>query len=118
MDSTRQFTAAEQAYYSQLDEDVTTGRIGTVRRGTPRDGSRISDDELDAILRGRPGLGRDHATGTGRSPRRQVRLPESTNDALRYLEVGVSVDGTGRRTIFHAMEVTDLYRHLVPPSER
>ncbi len=82
MDSTRQFTAAEQAYYSQLDEDVTTGRIGTVRRGTPRDGSRISDDELDAILRGRPGLGRDHATGTGRSPRRQVRLPESTNDAL------------------------------------
>lgn len=72
MDSTRQFTAAEQAYYSQLDEDVTTGRIGTVRRGTPRDGSRISDDELDAILRGRP----------GRSPRRQVRLPESTNDAL------------------------------------
>lgn len=38
--------------------------------------------------------------------------------ALRYLEVGVSVDGTGRRTIFHAMEVTDLYRHLVPPSER
>ena len=58
MDSTRQFTAAEQAYYSQLDEDVTTGRIGTVRRGTPRDGSRISDDELDAILRGRPGRGR------------------------------------------------------------
>ena len=78
MDSPRQFTAAEQAYYSQLDEDVTAGRIGTVRRGTPRDGSRISDDELDAILRGRPGLGRDHATGTGRSPRRQVRLPERT----------------------------------------
>ena len=44
--------------------------------------------------------------------------PTRDPDALRYLEVGVSVDGTGRRTIFHAMEVIDLYRHLVPPSGR
>ena len=34
------------------------------------------------------------------------------------LEVGVAVDGRGRRIIFHAMEVTDLYRHLIPPTDR
>ena len=87
-DSTRApFTDTEQAYYNQLDEDVTAGRIPAVGRGTRRDGSRISDTDLDAILRGRPGLGQSHATGRGRSPRRQVRLPEHTNAALdAYIE--------------------------------
>ena len=80
-------TEADQAYYNQLDEDVTAGRIPTIGRGTHRDGSRISDTDLDAILRGRPGLGQSHATGRGRSPRRQVRLPEHTNAALdAYIE--------------------------------
>ena len=51
-DSTRApFTDAEQAYYNQLDEDVTAGRIPAIGRGTRRDGSRISDTDLDAILR-------------------------------------------------------------------
>ena len=87
-DSTRApFTDAEQAYYNQLDEDVTAGRIPAVGRGTRRDGSRISDTDLDAILRGRPSLGQSHATGRGRSPRRQVRLPEHTDAALTaYVE--------------------------------
>ena len=86
-DSTRApFTDAEQAYYNQLDEDVTAGRVTAIHRGAPR-GSRISDTDLDAILRGRPGLGQAHATGRGRSPRRQVRLPEHTNAALdAYIE--------------------------------
>ena len=44
-----------------------------------------------------------------------VGLPHP--QALRYLEVGVAVDGRGRRTIFHVMEVTDLSRHLVPPAD-
>lgn len=44
-----------------------------------------------------------------------VGLPHP--QALRYLEVGVAVDSRGRRIIFHAMEVTDLYRHLVPPTD-
>ena len=69
-------TEAEQAYYNQLDEDVTAGRVPTIGRGTRRDGSRVSDTGLDAVLRGRPGLGQSRATGRGRSPRRQVRLPE------------------------------------------
>ena len=43
--------------------------------------------------------------------------PTRDPDALRYLEVGVSVDGTGRRTIFHAMEVTNLYRRLIPRTD-
>ena len=47
-------------------------------------------------------------------PRRGLRDPQ----ALHYLEVGVAVDGHGRRIIFHAMEVTDLYRHLIPPTDR
>ena len=87
-DSTRApFTDAEQAYYNQLDEDVTASRIPAVGRGTRRDGSRISDTDLDAILRGRPALGQSHATGRGRSPRRQVRLPEHTDAALTaYIE--------------------------------
>ena len=80
-------TEADQAYYNQLDEDVTAGRIPTIGHGTHRDGSRISDTDLDAILRGRPGLGQSHATGRGRSPRRQVRLPEHTDAALTaYIE--------------------------------
>ena len=76
------FTEAEQAYYDQLDGDVTAGRVRRVGPVHHRDGSRVSDDELDAILRGRPTLGHDHATGRGRSPRRQVRLPADTNAAL------------------------------------
>ena len=80
-------TEADQSYYNQLDEDVTAGRVPTIGHGTSRDGSRISDADLDAILRGRPGLGQSHATGHGRSPRRQVRLPEHTNAALdAYIE--------------------------------
>ena len=47
-------TEADQAYYNQLDEDVTAGRVPTIGHGTHRDGSRISDTDLDAILRGRP----------------------------------------------------------------
>ena len=35
-------TEAEQAYYNQLDEDVTAGRVPTIGRGTRRDGSRVS----------------------------------------------------------------------------
>ena len=80
-------TEADQAYYNQLDEDVTAGRVPPIGHGTSRDGSRIGDTELDAILRGRPGLGQSHATGRGRSPRRQVRLPEHTDAALTaYVE--------------------------------
>ena len=33
-------------------------------------------------------------------------------------EVGVAVDGRGNRKIFHAMEVTDLYRYIVPRDDR
>jgi hypothetical protein avisC_01788 len=45
-----------------------------------------------------------------------VGLPHAL--ARRYLEVGVAVDGRGRRIVFHAMEVTDLYRHLLPPTDQ
>lgn len=45
-----------------------------------------------------------------------VGLPHP--QALRYLEVGVTVDGHGTRTVFHAMEVTDLYRHLIPSADQ
>ena len=36
-------TEAEQAYYNQLDEDVTAGRVPTIGRGTRRDGSNYQD---------------------------------------------------------------------------
>jgi hypothetical protein avisC_01788 len=44
-----------------------------------------------------------------------VGLPHP--QALRHLEVGVTVDGRGRRTVFRAMEVTDLYRHIIPRTD-
>ncbi len=50
--------------------------------GRVRDGSRVSEGELDALFAGRPKLGHTHATGTGRSPHRQVRLPEGADAAL------------------------------------
>jgi len=52
---------------------------------------------------------------TGEQSLTFVGLPHP--QALRHLEVGVTVDGRGRRTIFHAMEVTDLYRHLIPHTD-
>ena len=45
-----------------------------------------------------------------------VGLPHQ--HAMRYIEVGVAVDGRGSRKIFHAMEVTDLYRYIVPRDDR
>ncbi|WP_366181331.1 hypothetical protein ABXS69_04355 [Actinomyces timonensis] len=49
MTNNRAFTEAEQAYYDQLDEDVTAGRVQRVGSVHHRDGSAISDDELDAL---------------------------------------------------------------------
>lgn len=34
--------------------------------------------------------------------------------ARHYLEVGVGMSAQGEFYIFHAMEVTDLYRYLIP----
>ncbi|PHP52411.1 ribbon-helix-helix protein, CopG family [Actinomyces ruminis] len=83
----RALTDAEEVYYDQYDEDVTAGRVPIIGHGARRDGTRISDAELDDIFRGRPTLGRSRAAGRGRSPRRQVRLPERTNAALdAYVE--------------------------------
>ena len=48
----------------------------------PAEAPRRDEDELRAIMRGRPSLGSTHATGKGASARRQVRLPERTNTAL------------------------------------
>ena len=93
---------ADQAYYDQLDEDVTAGRVPTIARGAARDGSRMSDVELDAILSGRPSLGATHATGRGRSPRRQVRLSEQTDAALD--EYVTAHDTTASAVIRKAVE--------------
>ena len=48
----------DDAYYDAYDEDIVVGRVKPVRtthRTNP--GARVSDDELDAIFRGRPNLG-------------------------------------------------------------
>ena len=80
-------TEAEHACYNQLDEDVTAGRVPAIGRGTRRDGSRVSDTELDAVPRAPPGPGRSGAPGGVRPPRRQVRLPEHTDATLTaYVE--------------------------------
>ena len=46
-------TEAEQAYYNQLDEDVTAGRVPTIGRGTRRDGSEARRVGKECIPRGR-----------------------------------------------------------------
>lgn len=81
-ENTQDLTPAEQERWERLDRDVTTGRARRVGAVHHRDGSPLAGVELDAILRGRPSLGSSHASGQGRSPRRQVRLPEATNAAL------------------------------------
>ena len=73
----------EDAYYDAYDEDIAAGRVKPVRttlRASP--GTRVSNDELDTIFRGRPNLGEVHATGAGRSPARQVRFSPATDAAL------------------------------------
>ncbi|ARD41307.1 hypothetical protein [Actinomyces gaoshouyii] len=51
--------------------------------GQPLGGGDIADeDELRAIMGGRPNLDSPRATGAGASARRQVRLPEHLNTAL------------------------------------
>ena len=46
----------DDAYYDAYDEDIVAGRVKpvrTARRTNPE--ARVGGDELDAILRGRPG---------------------------------------------------------------
>lgn len=50
----------------------------TIGHSPHRDGSRINDDELGALPCGRPDVCHARTIGRWRSPRRQVRLPEST----------------------------------------
>lgn len=65
----------------QLAALAAEGKLRPV--GQPLGGGDIVDeDELRAIMGGRPTLGHDRATGRGASARRQVRLPEHTNTAL------------------------------------
>lgn len=79
----------EDAYYDSYDEDIVAGRVKPVRTTLRTDpGTRVSDDELDAIFRGRPNLGEIRATGAGRPPARHVRFSPATDAALaEYVRV-------------------------------
>lgn len=88
---------SEDAYFDAYDEDIAAGRVKPVRttlRTSP--GGRVSDDELDAIFRGRPNLGEAHATGAGRSPARHVRFSPATDAALAEY---VRAHGTTRSAV-------------------
>ena len=63
-------------------------------------------------------VGRVEVPSRRRGTRSFMFVGLSHPHALRYLEVGVAVDGTGHRQVFHAMEVTDLHRHHIPPADR
>lgn len=65
------------AEWAESDEATQTPQTSPVFRG--KDAARASRAFLG---RGRPTLGADHATGEGRSPRRQVRLDARTNARL------------------------------------
>ena len=65
------------AEWAESDEATHTPQTSPVFRG--KDAARASRAFLG---RGRPTLGADHATGQGRSPRRQVRLDARTNARL------------------------------------
>ena len=57
-------------------------RQPTPRKPAPCSGARTPRASRAFLGRGRPTLGADHATGEGRSPRRQVRLDSRTNARL------------------------------------
>ena len=64
--------------WADSDEPVVSGQVVT---GAEAD--RMADEALR--MAGRPSLGHSRETGEGRSPRRQVRLPQELNAELdRY----------------------------------
>lgn len=66
---------------SRLDEDDLADLTAwTESDGPVDDGFTLADRTLR--MAGRPALGSDRATGEGRSPRRQVRLPPELNEQL------------------------------------
>lgn len=70
---------------SSTDEQLDT--LGPARGlepvGWPQGGRQVAgEEELGALMGGRPRLGHARATGGGASARRQVRLDEKTNAAL------------------------------------
>lgn len=74
---------------SKLDEhDLAELTAWAESDGPVDDGFILGDEEdrrlADRTMRmaGRPALGSHRATGEGRSPRRQVRLPRELNDEL------------------------------------
>lgn len=74
----------------ELTDDLTSDQLAELaeagkleRIGSPLGGAIIAnEDELRAVFSGRPSLGHTRATGQGRSPRRQVRLPQALNARL------------------------------------
>lgn len=85
---THTLTEEEEARYSALAD---TAERGELKQLGPALGSRTlaNADDLASFMvthgvttGGRPNLGRARATGHGRSPRRQVRLPEDLNNRL------------------------------------
>lgn len=86
-------TPEEQAMFAEAAErfergdfdDALRDASATALRGD--DAKRSGQEFLARVSAGRPNLGAGTATGRGRSPRRQVRLDEDTNDWLdRYVE--------------------------------
>lgn len=67
----------ELADWAESDDATQDPQISPVLRGD--DAQRAS---RALLKRGRPTLGEGHATGQGRSPRRQVRLDVKTNERL------------------------------------
>ncbi|WP_202616218.1 hypothetical protein [Actinomyces sp. 432] len=92
----------DDAYYDTYDEDIAAGRVKPMRTTHRANPGRVSDDEFDAIFRGRPNPGEAHATGAGRSPARHVRFSPATDAALS--EYVKAPDTTASAVIREAVE--------------
>lgn len=70
--------------YDELSRAVDSGQNYRMadEKLLPLEDSRLLTAELLARPGGKPNLGHNNATGRGRSPKRQVRLPEELNDRL------------------------------------
>ena len=75
---TRPYTAAAQARYDRLDEDVAAGPVATVRLATARASAIRPATPSGTADPPPPGPRPRRRPG----PRRQVRLPERTNHVL------------------------------------
>lgn len=106
---------SDQVPNETLERMAELGELRPVGQAEFRDGSEMSEAQLREVFVGRTRLSGAPASGAGRSPRRQVRLPETTNTALdEYAaESGLSASAVIRLALEQFLEQRNHEAHAV-----